>query len=188
MQAERKKAVRFDTLLLPFVAGLAFLLCHAPGALGQAASRPAAAIVSAEVVSVTPDPDDEQDSMVLVRIEVRATDKQLVVPDCSETGSNEHYFCGGNARLVRFSGRTWRNAKPAYGVVMGMDPIDHWKPVIIAPGSQASSLFRFSTKLFGIRKDEPLKVGFEVWSDPTNIQYDNATATLSTPVFKVPSK
>jgi hypothetical protein len=187
MRAERKKLDRGNTLFLLFVAGVLFLLGHPIGALCQAQLRHQAAIIGVEVVKVTPNPDDSQDSKVTVKIEIRATAKQLVVPDCSETNSDEHFFCGGNARLVRFNGKSWRNAKPVFGVVMGMDPIEHWKPIILAPGSQATCLFRFSSKLFGIRKDEGLKVGFEVWSDPENMQYNNAFATLLTPIFKVPS-
>jgi hypothetical protein len=158
-----------------------------PVALGQAEGRRPIATVHAEVIQVTPDPDDAQDSIATVRIEITAIDKELVVPACLESGRSDQVLCGGNARLVRFNGKTWRNAKPVFGVVMGMEPISNWKPITIPPGDHGDYLFHFSTRLFGVQKGERIRVGFEVWTNPNNIQYNNAAATLLTPAVRIPS-
>jgi hypothetical protein len=187
MRTRDRVVVRCNALVHMILVGFLPLICHSESAFSQGPPRQDDHIPRAEVIRVTPSADLPNDWIVTVRIEVRATDRQLVVPYCPEDNSDEHALC--SAWLERFDGKVWRRAKPRiHEYVLGMEGIDHWKPAIITPGNSNFFLYSFSTRYFGVRKGEPLRVTLDAWTDAKSMQYDNAAVSLLTPVFKAPSK
>ncbi len=187
MRTRCRIAARCNPSAHLILAGALSLICNSESAFCETSPRQDDRIASAEVVRVTPGTDLADDWIVTVRIEVRATDKQLVIPYCPENNSDEHALC--SAWLERLDGKVWRRARPRiHEYVLGMEGIDQWKPVIITPGNSNSFLYSFSTRYFGVRKGEHLRVTLDAWADAKSMQYDNAAVSLLTPVFKAPSK
>jgi len=187
MRGRDRVAVQWTVVAHLILLGAFSLICNFESSYCQTLPQLDDRIPNADVVSVKPGTGLPDDWIVTVRIEVRATDKQLVVPYCPEDNSDEHALC--SAWLERFDGTAWRRARPKiHEYVLGMEGIDQWKPVIITPGNNNFFLYSFSTRYFGVRKGEPLRVTLDAWAEAKSMRYDNAAVSLLTPVFKAPSK
>jgi hypothetical protein len=76
-----------------------FLFCSLGFAIGQTPSTKQAEIVNLDA-----------NVYVSVEFEVRAGDKQLVIPVCRDSEAGGQSLCVGH--LQRFIGGTWKNATP----------------------------------------------------------------------------
>jgi hypothetical protein len=125
---------------------------------------------------------------VSVEFEVRAGEKQLVIPVCRETEADGQSLCV--AYLQRFTGGAWKNATPRKDMagVLGLYSKEYWKPLVIAPGKR-SSLFRYglSKEFFGIRTGERLRIMLGVWDTAESMaSKDEPDSHLAGPVFECP--
>ena len=152
------------------------VFCFSGFAIGQAPSTRKAEIVNLNA-----------NAYVSVEFEVRAADKQLVIPVCRETEANGRSLCMAN--LQRIIGGKWKNATPRKetGAVLGFESKEYWKPLVIAPGDHASFPFEFSKEFFGNQKGEHLRIMLEAWDTVESMaSKDESDNQLATPVFECP--
>jgi hypothetical protein len=123
---------------------------------------------TATVVRVTPNPDDPDDRIVLIEVEVEGFGSTFFVPDCKTSQGGTHEFC--LARLLRSDGKKWHIAKPVYGVVMGIETSAPWTPIEIVQSHPTRFRFAYSTAIFGLRAGEPLRIAFDSWVSPHSIR------------------
>lgn len=153
--------------------------------LGQAPAKIRTERVDAQVEKVTVNPDDENDLIVSVEVTIRAGDQSLVIPNCAEGEDRPKGFC--IAQLARANGRIVRVRKGLMAT-LGVEGEEKWKPVTVSPDGTESFRFGFSTRLLDVRAGEPLGVKFQVWRDAQSMRDWRSATTLSSPVFRCPSK
>ncbi len=170
-----------------FLLCVSILLLYQALSFGQAAPQTPAGIVSAEVVAISPNPADKKDSIVSLKVDIRATGKPLAVnyapfdsyfPDSPE----KHFLLG--AWLMRFNGKAWSSIMPNTPSMVGGDLV---KTEIIKPGDHATYLLNLSMKDFGVRKNERLRVACRVWPNTENTGDFDAAIMLDTPAFNLPA-
>src|SRR5271157_3729707 len=109
-----------QTLITLFVAGYLLLVSNAGNIFAQADK----AVRKASIVSTS------ASSIATVQIEVRAADKNLVIPYCKKAGTGVNLlYCnqGLEHNIEHFDGKKWIRTMPGYpGEVFGVD-IDAWK-------------------------------------------------------------
>ena len=123
----------------------------------------------------------------VVEFQVRATDKQLVIPVCRNEAMDSQYLCV--AHLQRFIDGDWKNATPRKEIyaTLGFDSKDRWTPKVIEPGDQASFRIGLSKELFGIRTGERLRFMLEVWDNVESMtKNDKPDNYLISPFFDCP--
>ncbi|MGA7832469.1 MAG: hypothetical protein WCA21_16035 [Terracidiphilus sp.] len=160
-----------------FTVYLSLFLCGSIGfAIGQTSSTKKAEIVNLDAnISVS------------VVFEVRAADKQLVIPVCREKEEDGQSLC--IAHLQRYIGEAWKNAMPRKdsGAVLGFYGKEYWKPLVILPGKRASFRYGLSKEFFGIRTGERLRIMLEVWDSVESMtNKDEPDSYLASPVFECP--
>jgi hypothetical protein len=162
-----------------FAALLSFLSLSVAG-FGQDSSRLQAATIQVNVISVNPNPRDQSDLIVSVRVTIRAGKQAIVVPNCAAAHDLKNYFC--LARLQRPNavnpiGRWFESALDA-------EDRRRWRLDTISPGTEESFLFGFSASLFGVHAGEALKVAFEVWPDAKSTDNWKKATILTSPPFE----
>jgi hypothetical protein len=165
-----------DSFRIFFLMALMLLLCGLRVGSAQASSRQEARIedLSANVY-------------VSVEFEVRAAEKQLVIPVCRQSEGSGQSLCV--AHLQRFIGGRWVNAAPRRDMagVLGVYGKELWKPLVISPGDHSSFKFGYSKDFFGIPRGERLRILLTAWDSADSMaRNDDPGATITSPVFKCP--
>ncbi len=162
------------------VAGCLLLLNNAGNILAQAEKTARkAGIVSASASSVA-----------TVQIEVRAADKELVIPFCKKAGTEENLlYCnqGLEHNLEYFDGKKWVRTMPGYpGEVFGVE-MDAWKPAVIPPARSTTFEYRFSPDFFHLRKGEKLRLIIYAWVSPESLaNNEKPISKFVSPTFVCP--
>jgi hypothetical protein len=162
------------------VAGCLLLFCNAGNISAQAEKT----VTIAGIVSVS------ASSIATLQIEVRAADKELVIPYCKKAGTDENLlYCnqGLEHNIEHFDGTKWIKAVPGYpGEVFGAD-IDAWKPGIIPPGGNTTFEYRFSPYFFHLRKGEKLRLIIYAWESPESLaNNEKPVSKFVSPTFVCP--
>jgi hypothetical protein len=138
-------------------ASCSFLFVFSGLIIGQEVSQQKAGIVD-----ITPH------AIVSVEFEIRAVDKPLVIPNCSNGEDSKPSPCV--VHVERFDGKTWYSAKSRYsGAVLGFLAKDYWKPLVISPKKSAFFQQGIDLDFFGIRKGERLRIVVEAWDSPESM-------------------
>ena len=155
---------------------LLLLSCPSGFAIGQTPST-----TQAEIMNL------DANIYVSVEFEVRAGDKQLVIPVCRETEADGQSLC--IAHLQRLIGGKWKNATARKDMagVLGFYGKQYWKPLVIAPGKHSSFRYGLDKEFFGIRTGERLRIMLEVWDTSESMASKDAPDShLVSPVFECP--
>jgi len=134
----------------------------------------------AGIVDVTPH------AIVSVEFEVRAADKQLVIPNCSNGEGSKPSPC--IARVERFNGKSWYFASSRYpGAVLGFLAKEYWKSFAISPGKSAFFQYGIDLDFFGIQKGERLRIVIDAWdSTESMMKNDNPDIKFVSQSFVCP--
>jgi hypothetical protein len=162
--------------ILNTIAGSLLLFGVSGAAVGQTAPQQKAGIVDLQPYAI-----------VSVEFYVRAADKQLVVPVCSDEEDKEPVLCA--ARVQRFNGKKWYGARPRRReTVLGMYAKEYWKPVVILPGKEKVFHFAIDRDFFGIREGERLRIVLDVWSSTESMAKETyiPDSQFVSPVFVCP--
>jgi hypothetical protein len=169
----------FDTRARGFrfvIVTLSILTCGIGVSLGQGSPDQATGIVSVTASSV-----------VETRVEIRASDKQLVIPHCGTTETGEYVLCTGQAHLELKDGKLWSNARPkSGGAILGGMPRERWESCVILPGHQAYFMFTFSKAFLSVQQNQQLRVAVNAWANEESLKSGGAVATLWSPTFMCP--
>jgi hypothetical protein len=129
------------------------------------------------------------ETLAYVRIEVKASDKQIVIPYCDGADPDEYsLYCnqGLERSLEHWDGNKWNRATPGYpGEVFGIE-LDKWKPVVIDPGKNAVFYFKFSPSFYHIKKGEKLRLRVSFWSKVESMKTGKADGVFVSPAFECP--
>lgn len=127
-------------------------------------------------------------SLINLTIEVRAVDKELVIPYCGVGETGNYLFCSGEARLEVWHGAKWSNAKPRTGIagVFGLSPKNTWKSALIAAHSAGYFAFNFSKEFLDIQKGDRLRLRVNVWTSQESMANHDPDTTFVSPVFDCP--
>jgi hypothetical protein len=164
--------------LLAHILAVCFVGCWAEGtALGQEAAQDSGGIIDVEA---TP--------LISVRIEVRASSKQIVIPQCGEHGVDDFSFCFGEAHMEVLRGGSWIAAGPRKGMLatMGADVSEVRKPAVLEPGKMVHFTYSFSKEFFGIQRGEKLRFTVKAWASPELMTSRDSETTLISPIFDCP--
>jgi hypothetical protein len=161
------------------VAASLLWLCSLAVAIGQSTSQQKAGIVS---ISAS--------SEVTVQIEVRAADKELVIPYCKEAGTEYNLlYCnqGLEHNMEYFDGKKWIRTMPGYhGEVFGVD-LGAWKPAVIAPNGSTTFKYKFSPDFFHLREGEKLRLVIFTWASAESLaNNEKPVSKFVSPVFVCP--
>jgi hypothetical protein len=162
------------------VAGCLILFCDA----GNISAQAEKIVTKAGIVSAS------ASSIATVQIEVRAADKELVIPYCKQTGTDENLlYCnqGLEHNIEHFDGKKWIKAMPGYlGEVFGVDT-DAWKPGIIPPSGSTTFKYRFDPNFFHLRKGEKLRLVIYAWESPESlVNNEKPVSKFVSPTFVCP--
>jgi len=137
---------------------------------------------SGEITSIEPT------ALISVRFEIRATDKQIVIPYCWKQEGNEYLLCSKEVYLEVSNGRTWKRATVRRGLaaVLGGLPREELKPAMIAPGDRGYFVFVFSKELLDIQKGEHARVKVSAWTNQESMGDSHPNEVLVSPVFDCP--
>jgi len=129
-------------------------------------------------------------SVATVQIQVRAADKELVIPYCKKAGTEENLlYCNqGLDHNIEYSdGKRWIRTMPGYsGEVFGVET-DAWKPAVIPPGESTTFEFRFSPDFFHLRKGEKLRLIIYAWESPESLaNNEKPVSRFVSPIFICP--
>lgn len=169
-------AVRLSKRFNAVAAGIVLFLL--PGIVdGQNASK-----LQGQIVNI------EAKETIVVEFDVRASDREVVVPYCSQDADGQHILCPGLAYLEVLDGKTWSRAKPRRGLlaVLGAPSKDALKPVRIAPAREEHFVFSFNPGLFGIQKGARLRVKLGVWETEEEMHTRDPDVVLVGPEFACP--
>jgi hypothetical protein len=129
------------------------------------------------------------ESLAYVRIEIKASDKQIVIPYCDGADPGEYsLYCnqGLERSLEHWDGNKWNRSTPGYpGEVFGIEPA-RWKPAVIDPGKSTVFYFKFSPSFYHIKKGEKLRLRVSFWSKVESMKTGKADGVLVSPVFECP--
>jgi hypothetical protein len=163
----------FGLLLVVCLAG-----CWAEGkAVGQEAAKGRGGIV-----------DIEATPLVSVRIEVRASDKQIVIPQCGEHGTGDFSFCFGDSHMEILRRGSWVAAGPRKGMLatMGADVNEVRKTAVLEPGKTVYFTYSFSKEFFGIQRGEKLRFRVKSWASRESMTSGDPETMLVSPIFDCP--
>ena len=168
-----------STCFLAVIAVSSCWLFPSKFALGQDSSGKNSGIVSVSAWS-----------QATVQIEVRASDKQLIIPYCKVIGTDENLlYCnqGLEYSFEYFDGGKWVRTKPGYtGEVFGFEP-DLRKPAVVPPDGSMTFLYRFSPKLFHLRRGVKLRLTIYAWTSPESLAKNEKPASkFVSPIFICP--
>jgi hypothetical protein len=129
----------------------------------------------------------EPSSSVSVRVEVRASGNQLVVPYCGEDETGIRVLCSGAAALEVASGQGWVPARPKKeGQIPGAVPREQWRTAIINSGGRRYFVFSFSKEFFGVRQGQRLRIKIGTWADAESMKAGTSAVQLTSPPFGCP--
>ena len=162
------------------VAGCVILFCDAGNVSAQAEKT----VTKAGIVSAS------ASSVAIVQIEVRAADKELVIPYCKKAGTGENLlYCnqGVEHNIEHFDGTKWIKAMPGYlGEVFGVET-DAWKPGIIPPGGSMTFEYWLNPDFFHLRKGEKLRLIIYAWESPESLaNNEKPVSKFVSPTFVCP--
>ncbi len=164
---------RFRQELFGVLLVVCFARCWAEGmALGQEAPKGRGGIVDIEV---TP--------LISVRIEVRAADKQIVIPQCGEHGAEAFSFCFGDSHMEVLRRGSWVAVGPRKGMLatIGADVSEVRKNAVLEPGKTVYFTYSFSKEFFGIQRGEKLRFRVKSWASQESMK-----TMLVSPIFDCP--
>ena len=169
-----------QSLFRLIIAGCLLLFSNAGNVFAQTTQT----VMKAGIVSAS------ASSVATVQIQVRAGDKELVIPYCKKAGTEENLlYCnqGLEHNIEHFDGKRWIRTMPGYpGEVFGVD-MDAWKPAIIPPGGSTSFEYRFSPDFFHLRKGEKLRLIIYAWESPESLANNEKTVSrFVSPTFVCP--
>jgi hypothetical protein len=130
----------------------------------------------------------EAGETVSVEIDIRATDRDLIVPYCSQDADGRRDLCSGFAYLEVLNGKMWTRAKPRRGLagVLGVPSKDALHTVHIAPEHDEHFVFSFSPGFFGIEKGKHLRVKVDAWQSEEAMRTRDADTGIASPGFTCP--
>ena len=185
-EGEGKSAVGYGMMVGRAIASLIFLFCS----LSTAAEKPepiqTLGTVHAEVVRLSPHEDMLGYFYVSTRLDVQASDRSLVIPYCDRSKSGDYVPC--YAQLERMHGKKWAIAKTVCCAVMGVEGVDTWKALVLAPGESAHFDFGIDQWLFGIREGEGLRVRMGAWESSDSWNNGKPDHFIWSTVFHFSSK
>ena len=151
---------------------------HSVSGFGQETPRLQAKSIQVQVTNVRPNPRDHSDSLISVRVTIRAGKQTLVIPNCATPGVNKNHFC--LARLKR------ANEENLIGIwpegTLSTENRPSWHLTTINPNTEMSFLSGFSANFLHIHAGESLQVGFEAWSNAeSTTDWKKATILMSPP-------
>lgn len=132
--------------------------------------------------------DIEATPLVSVRIEIRASEKKIVIPQCGEYARDHFAFCFGEAQMEVLRGGRWDQAGPRKGLsaTMGVDANEIKKTVVLEPGKAVYFTYSFSKEFFGIRRGEKLRFRVNAWTSSESMTSRTPETTLVSPIFDCP--
>jgi len=162
------------------------VLCAIGVALsGQNPTGLRAGSIEVKLIGAHVNPDDDHDLMVSVLVTIRAADQTLVIPTCADDIARSAFFCV--AGIVGANGKSI-GVRKGLAASLGVEPEDRWQAISIAPGTQRTFTFTYSTRLMDVRAGQPLRIWFDVWPSPESMKEQKSSAHLLSPVFRNPSK
>jgi hypothetical protein len=146
-------------------------------AFGQEAAQDTGGIIAVDATQ-----------LVSVRIAIRASNKQIVIPQCGERGGDDFSFCSGEARMEVLRRGSWIAAAPRKGMLatMGEDVNEVRKPAVVEPGRTAYFTYAFSKEFFGIQRGEKLRFRVNAWTSSELMTSRDPESILVSPVFDCP--
>jgi hypothetical protein len=130
----------------------------------------------------------EPTSIVVVRLLLRATEKPIVIPYCSEDETQEYRFCFEAVSLEVFRNGKWVivESRKEWGLVIAFPSREDWKFEIMAPGKSAFILFNFNPSFFSVHKNERLRLVVSSWSSQESARNNDPGTALISPEFQCP--
>ena len=143
-----------------------------------------AAIVSAQVQNITPNPENPADSQVSVKLEVQASAQPITIPACGPKSDPDP-----SPWIAHLASVDKTILKPAFGAVQGVSAPENCNPVLISPNERVSFRFVFSTRLFGLNNArQRLRLAIGAWKNSSSWQDGRPQETLWSPVFVLPAR
>lgn len=132
--------------------------------------------------------DIEATAVINLRIEVHAADQPIAIPYCGEDGAGELFLCNGESHLEISRRGNWIYAMPRKGLaaVMGSEPDDGRKRLLISPGKTVYFVFTVDKDFFGIATGEHLQMKINTWKSPESIGSRDSQIILTSPEFDCP--